>query len=154
MRLSLRTATIADADAIAAVFSPSRRLLKFLPELHMVEVDRWFIEHVILKECEVTVIEDRGAIVSFLARQDDEIRLLHTRPDRIGQGAGCLLLHHAKARGPGRLELWCFQANDKARQFYERHGFVPVEFTNGERNEEKTPDVRYRWVRRSKDNAC
>ncbi len=147
MRPSFRTATIADADTIAAVFSPSRRLLKFLPELHTVEEDRWFIEHVILRECEVTLALSRNRIAAFLARDGSEIRLLHTHPALIGQGVGSLLVHHAKARGPGTLELWCFQANDRARRFYERHDFVAVEFSNGERNEEKTPDVRYRWVR-------
>lgn len=150
MHLSLRTATVADADAIAAVFSPSRRLLKFLPEIYTVEEDRWFIEHVILEECQVTVLADNGAIVSFIAQQGSEIRLLHTHPDQIGNGAGSLLVNRAKARGPDMLELWCFQANEKARRFYERHGFVPVEFTNGDRNEEKTPDVRYRWERLQK----
>lgn len=145
MRLSLRTATPADADAIAAVFSPSRRLLKFLPELHTIEEDRWFIEHVILTDCEVTVIEVMGALVSFLARAGSEIRLLHTHPRWIGRGAGSLLLHHAKAHSQGTLELWCFQANGDARRLYERHGFEAIAFTNGDRNEEKTPDVRYRW---------
>lgn len=145
--MRIRQATIADADAIAAVFSPSRRLLRFLPELHTVEEERWFIEHVILKECEVTVALSRDRIIAFLAREGSEVRLLHTHPALIGHGAGSLLLLHAKAHGLGMLELWCFQANDKARRFYERHGFSPVEFTSGERNEEKTPDVRYRWIR-------
>ncbi len=145
--MHIRTATIADADAIAAVFSPSRRLLRFLPELHTLEEDHWLIEHVILKECDVTVVVGRDRIIAFLAREGSEIRLLHTHPALIGHGVGSLLLHHAKAHGPGMLELWCFQANDKARRFYERHGFTPVAFTNGQRNEEKTPDVRYRWTR-------
>ncbi len=146
IRQQIRPATVADADAIAGVFSPSRRLLRFLPELHTLEEDRWFIEHVILKECEVTVIEVMGAVLSFLARAGAEIRLLHTHPRWIGSGAGSLLLHHAKAHGPGTLELWCFQANGDARRFYERHGFEAIAFTSGERNEERTPDVRYRWT--------
>ena len=58
MPYKLRRASIADADAIAAVFSPSFRLLTFLPALHTVAEDRWFIEHVILRECEVTLAEN------------------------------------------------------------------------------------------------
>lgn len=111
------------------------------------EEDRWFIANIILNECEVTVAEHRGSIVSFLARQEEEIRLLHTHPDFIGRGAGTLLLDVAKTSGISSLELWCFQANARARQFYEAHGFHPIEFTDGENNEEKTPDVRYRWER-------
>jgi len=33
----------------------------------------------------------------------------------------------------------------RARRFYEAHGATAVEFTDGEGNEEKTPDVRYEW---------
>jgi GNAT superfamily N-acetyltransferase len=139
-----------DADAIARVFSPSLRLLTFLPELHTVEEDRWFIANIILKECEVTVAEHNNSMVSFLARQDEEIRLLYTQPDFIGRGAGSLLLDAAKSAGIAALELWCFQSNLRARQFYEAHGFRPIKFTDGQRNEEKTPDIRYRWERSTK----
>ena len=148
--LTHRVAAANDADAIARLFSPSLRLLTFLPELHTVEEDRWFIANVILKECEVTVAEHNNSIVSFLARQDEEIRLLHTHPDFIGRGAGSLLLDAAKSAGIAALELWCFQSNLRARQFYEAHGFRPIKFTDGQRNEEKTPDIRYRWERSTK----
>ena len=143
--LTHRAAVANDADAIARVFSPSLRLLTFLPEFHTVEEDRWFIANIILKECEVTVAERHNSIVSFLARQDEEIRLLHTHPDFIGRGAGSLLLDAAKKAGSAALELWCFQSNVCARQFYEARGFRPIKITDGQHNEEKTPDVRYRW---------
>ena len=87
-------------------------------------------------------------MISFLAREGDEVRLLYTHPDHIGNGAGSLLLNAAKDKAASYLELWCFQANIKARKFYEAHNFLPVEFTDGARNEEKTPDVRYRWERK------
>jgi len=35
--------------------------------------------------------------------------------------------------------------NEPARRFYERHGFVAEELTEGAANEERAPDVRYRW---------
>ena len=142
-----RPATASDAPAIAEVFSPSLRLLTFLPVLHTVAEDRHFIENVILKESEVTVAESEAGIVSFLARQEEEIRLLYTRPDFIGTGAGSLLLEAAKESGVAALELWCFQANVYARRFYERRGFKAVRVTDGQDNEEKMPDVRYRWER-------
>jgi len=41
------------------------------------------------------------------------------------------------------MELWAFQSNHRGRRFYERHGFVAVEFTDGAANEEQWPDVRY-----------
>jgi putative acetyltransferase len=136
-----------DAGGIAAVFSPSSRLLTFLPVLHAVEEDRRFIENVILKECEVIVAEGDPGIVSFLALNGEEIRLLYSHPDFIGTGAGSLLLDAVKKSSVVALELWCFQANERARRFYEERGFRAVRFTEGRDNEEKVPDVRYRWER-------
>ena len=113
--------------------------------LHTIEEYQWFISNVTLKECEVTVAEDEVGIVAFLARRGEEVRLLYTRPDRIGMGAGTQLIDAAKASGIGALELWCFQANERARRFYEARGFHAIRFTDGGDNEERMPDVRYRW---------
>src|SRR5882757_5574728 len=109
MRYNLRPAAITDADSIAAIFSPSLRLLTFLPRLYTVEQERWFIENVIFRECEVTLAEDDSGIVALLARQREEIRLLYVRPDRVGLGAGTRLIEAAKMSGATALELWCFQ---------------------------------------------
>ena len=147
MHFTLRRATACDADAIANVYLTSFRLLTFLPMLHTLEEYRWFIANVILNDCEVTVVEDKSGIVAFLARRAEEIRLLYTRPDRIGMGAGRHLVDAAKATGIGALELWCFQANERARRFYEARGFHAIRFTDGGDNEEQMPDVRYRWER-------
>ena len=146
-RFTLRTALPADADAVAAVFSPSLRLLAFLPDLHTVAEDRRFIGSVILVECNVTVAIEDGRIVAFLARDLSEIKLLHTHPDAVGRGAGSQLIAREQSIGPPVMELWCFQENRGARRFYERHGFEAVAFTDGARNEERLPDVRYRWTR-------
>jgi GNAT superfamily N-acetyltransferase len=146
-RFRCRQATLDDADGIAAVFSSSLRLLTFLPVLHTVEEDRRFIENIVLKECEVIVAEGDPGIVSFLALNGEEIRLLYSHPDFIGSGAGSVLLDAAKKSSVVALELWCFQANERARRFYEARWFRAVRFTDGRDNEEKVPDVRYRWVR-------
>ena len=145
MHFTLRRATAYDADAITNVYSASFRLLTFLPMLHTVEEYRWFIANAILKEFEVTVAEDETGIVAFLARRGEEVRLLYTRPDRIGMGAGTQLIDAAKATGIGALELWCFQANERARRFYEARGFRAIRFTDGAENEEQIPDIRYLW---------
>ena len=141
MRFTLRRATACDAKAVANVFSASFRLLTFLPILHTVEEDRRYIQNVILNECEVTVAEDESGIVSFLAHQGEEVRLLRTRPDRIGMGAGTQLIDAEKASGIGALELWCFEANARARRFYEARGFHAIRFTDGAHNEEQMPDI-------------
>jgi hypothetical protein len=55
------------------------------------------------------------------------------------------LIDAAKASGIGALELWCFQANERARGFYEARGFRAIRFTDGADNEKRTPDILYRW---------
>ena len=93
----LRSAGPEDAEAIAAVFSPSIRSLAFMPALHSVAEDRWFIENVILRECAVTLAIRGDAIAAFLARDGAEIRLLHAHPSHFGRGAGSALIDAAKA---------------------------------------------------------
>jgi GNAT superfamily N-acetyltransferase len=151
MPFTLRRAAEEDAPAIAEVYFASFRLLTFLPMLHTATEHRRFVGNVILKECAVTVAEDDTGIASFLALQGEEVRLLYTRPDRIGSGAGTQLVEAAKSSGVDALELWCFQANTRARRFYEARGFRAVRFTNGADNEERMPDIRYRWERPALD---
>jgi GNAT superfamily N-acetyltransferase len=147
MPFRLRQATVRDADAIAELFFASYRLLTFLPMVHSIE-NRRFVAGVLLKECVVTVVEDDTGIISFLALRGEEVRQFYTRPDRIGRGAGTQLIEAAKSSGVAALELWCFQANARARRFYEARGFRAIRFTDGADNEERMPDVRYRWERR------
>lgn len=147
MPYSLRQATENDAEAIAQVYYASFRLLTFLPMLHDIDGYRWYVANRMLKECDVTIAEDDTGIVAFLGLRDGEVGQFYTRPDRIGQGAGTQLIEAAKASGVAALELWCFQANARARRFYEACGFRAIRFTDGADNEERTPDVRYRWER-------
>ena len=101
MPFTLRGATASDAGPIAAVYCASFRLLTFLPMLHTEAEYRPFIANVIFRDCEVTVAEDGSGIVSFLALHGEEVRLLYTRPDRIGLGAGTQLIEAAKKRRVG-----------------------------------------------------
>jgi GNAT superfamily N-acetyltransferase len=73
---------------------------------------------------------------------------LYVEPDEHGRGIGTALLTRAKERRPKGLQLWTFQQNDRARGFYEYHGFRIVRMTDGSANEERTPDVLYEWSTR------
>lgn len=150
MPFTLRRSTREDADAIAELYFASYRLLTFLPMLHTIDSYRRYVGRVMLKECTVTVVEDDAGIIAFLALQGEEIRQLYTRPDRIGQGAGTQLIGATKSSGAPALELWRFQANARARRFYEARGFRAIRLTDGGDNEERMPDVRYRWERPSR----
>ena len=142
----LRAATSADAPAIAELFLASRRAaLPYLPELHTdAETHEWIALH-LLATHEVTVAEVDGRITGFAALEAGLLGHLYVDPEHQGTGVGSELLAWAKTRRPDGLELWTFQRNEGARRFYERRGFREVELTDGSRNEEREPDVRYAW---------
>lgn len=85
-------------------------------------------------------------VVGVLVLDGSELDQLYLAPEYRGRGLGDRFMALAKERRPGGLSLWCFQVNGLARRFYERHGFVEVERTDGAHNEEREPDVRYRWM--------
>jgi GNAT superfamily N-acetyltransferase len=59
---------------------------------------------------------------------DGELWALYVAPERIGTGDGRALLAHGEARlvarGHSGATLWVFEANERARRFYERNGWA------------------------------
>ena len=145
----LRRAVGADGPALAELYLRARRAAvpAIPPLVHDDEdVRRWMAE-VVLAGCEVWVAEDpRGALVGLLVLADGWVEQLYVDPDRTREGIGAALLVEAQQR-QARLELWTFESNAGAQRFYERHGFEAVEQTDGQGNEERSPDVRYVWSR-------
>jgi putative acetyltransferase len=144
--MRFRPATQEDADALAVLFTASRGLLRFLPVLHTAEEDRGYIAGMVLANMRVTVAEaDDGRLLGFIAEEPGWVEHLYLAPQSRRIGIGTALLDIAKTHQP-LLDLWCFADNHPARAFYERHGFMAVERTDGENNEAGMPDIRYRWV--------
>lgn len=145
--MTLRRATPDDAAACARLHRQVMRAsLAFLPELHTAEEDLAYFSGRLFPSNAVWVAEEGGAIVGYVAFQPHFIEHLYILPEHQDRGLGVALLGKAMA-GARELRLWTFQANAKARRFYERHGFVVERLTDGADNEEKHPDVLYHWVR-------
>lgn len=142
----IRRATDRDAGAVGDVWI--RSFTAALASVHRAHTDEevrgWVRSHVV-PELDTWVAEADGEVVGFLALAPGWIEQLYLAPEWRGQGIGDRLVALAKDRQPDGLELWTFQANAQARRFYERHGFVAVEMTDGQTNEEREPDVRYHW---------
>lgn len=143
----VRRASALDADAIVAIFNAAWIAeLSMVPKIHTADEDRVYFAGV-LREQDVFVVDDGGEPRGFIALSPGWINHLYVDPQFHNRGVGGTLIEQAKALQK-QLTLWTFQANAKARRFYESHGFAPVEFTDGTANEERTPDVRYSWTRR------
>jgi GNAT superfamily N-acetyltransferase len=137
---------------VAEILLASRTAhLPFAPLAHTAaEVQQW-ISQVLVPGGGVRVAVMDGVLRAMAAHAVDNgigwIDQLYVEPGFTGNGLGAALLRQALAElhaaGAHPVRLWCFQANTGARRFYERHGFVAVDFTDGRDNEEGCPDVLY-----------
>lgn len=148
MTLILRRAGEADIPAAADIFLAARRsILHIVPMVHPDSSVVPWMTGTLFPTHEMWLAVRDGRPAAIMALSPGWVAHLYGHPDFHGQGFGTQLLKVAKQRpqAAGGLQLWTFQGNSGARRFYERHGFIAVEFTDGAGNEEKTPDARYEW---------
>lgn len=142
----IRPAGAADAAAIADVWLRSfDSALPTVRRAHDNDEVRGWIRDVVVRDHDTWVADVDGVVVGVLALSDGWIDQLYLDPDWRGRGIGDRFVTLAQQRQPAGLQLWTFQVNEPACRFYERHAFVAVEWTTGEDNEEREPDVRYVW---------
>jgi GNAT superfamily N-acetyltransferase len=141
----IRRATAADVEQIVDVFERSFATLEFVPKIHTHEEHLGHLAGVVGAQ-DVWVAEHDGRVAGFLALDGDLGTFFYVDPDAHGEGIGSALWEEATRARPEGFSFWAFQDNVKARRFYEKRGCVAVEFTDGSGNEEKTPDVLYRWT--------
>jgi ribosomal protein S18 acetylase RimI-like enzyme len=140
-------AVAADATEIGDLYLVARNdALPFLRRVHSDEQVRAWIADVLLKKSRVWVARREQRMVGFLALNHSELEQLYVLPGHYRSSVGSSLLEIAKAESSDQLFLFTFQRNERARAFYEAHGFCAVDWNDGSRNEEHEPDVRYQWT--------
>ena len=140
---STRRATVADARAMARVHIDSRAgTMPYLPpQVRPFEQVAEWMEHVVLPAGPGWVAVADGAVVGYAAVEGEVLEALYVVPAHVGQGIGAALLDEVVQQVAGPLRLYVFEANEGARRFYERHGFVVVERRDGSGNMERLPDL-------------
>lgn len=144
----LREATLQDAPDIVRVLRGSRlRFMPYAPPVHSESEDLHWVRHSLIPTGGVTVACSDGQVVGMLAVHHAEdagwIDQLYVDPRHCGRGIGTQLLAFALSSLRRPVRLYTFQENACARAFYEAHGFGPIAFGDGSRNEEQCPDVLY-----------
>jgi 6-phosphogluconolactonase len=144
--IALRRAGAADADQVGDVWLAAFAATYDFPHSHTdIEVRAWLRDQIVGRQETWVAVEPDGTVAGFMALDDHMLDQLYIRPGRTGQGLGSRFVALAKSRRADGLDLYTFQANAGARRFYERHGFRSIDFDDGARNEERQPDVGYRW---------
>jgi GNAT superfamily N-acetyltransferase len=150
---AIRKALASDGPEIARVVKTSRLdALPYLPVLHDENDDRSYFTGLV-QTATAWLAEADGEVVAVLVLDERMVEQLYVAPAWQGRGFGSRLLEVAKANSPDGLRLHTFQRNQRARAFYERRGFVPIEFGDGSSNEEREPDVLYEWNGQSGNSA-
>jgi len=148
MKLSLRAAKAEDAPCIADILIATRKqFMPYAPSAHTEPEIRAWVASQLVPTGRVVVAEVDAQIVGTVATAVEGgaswITQMAVDPGRVGMGLGSALLSHATESLPLPIRLYTFQQNTGARRFYERNGFNVVQFSDGQDNEEKCPDVLY-----------
>jgi predicted acetyltransferase len=147
MQLRIRRASASDARAIAVVTQESRRAsMPYLPVLYTFEQVVSWVRETMIPSYQVWIAQIDDDVAGFIAFRDEELDQLYVAPAHWTQGIGSSLLQVAKERSRC-LRLYTFQRNERARTFYERHGFKLLRLSDGSKNEESEPDAYYEWSR-------
>lgn len=147
MAARVRPMALREADAVADVWYRAGRLAyPYLAGWRAMTpaLARQVFRSQIAGPCQVSVVEQDGAVAGYLALRGSYLDRLYIDPPYQGQGLGSLLLAHARRCSPGGLELHTHQQNVAACAFYERHGFVAVRYGTSP-PPENAPDVEYHW---------
>ena len=150
MNATLRSATASDAPCIANLLIDTRSMfMPYAPSAHTEEEVRAWVACHLVPTGGVVVAEANGRVVAAVATATEGktswVSQMAVDPPLVNQGLGSVLLAHVLQTLAPPICLYTFRANFGARRFYERHGFVAVEFTDGQANEEHCPDVRYEY---------
>ena len=141
----LRLLTSDEGDAAARLHRRAGALIPgYDTSLHTEDEFVAFYRAKVMVEGPVWGAFEDGAFRGHLALLAGWIDHLYVEPAFHGRGVGGALVQLAQ-REQDELRLHTFQSNARARALYERHGFTIEGLTDGQRNEEKMPDVTYHW---------
>lgn len=151
MNPDLRSATARDVPRVAQLLIDARAaFMPYAPSTHTDDEVRSWVATVLVPSGGVMLALMNGEAVGAMSTSQEGacswITQMAVHPAYVGHGIGSSLLAHALRVLAPPIRLYTFQANTRARRFYELHGFRAIEFTDGRGNEERCPDVLYEFA--------
>jgi len=135
----------ADALTLVRMWRASFEFGVGIKDPHPIEEQVAFLFEQLVPDNRLVVATAGETIVGFCASNPQSVAALSVRVENIGQGIGTKLLRRSQAESSGRLWLYTFAQNRRARRFYEHHGFVAAAY--GFENMWQLEDIRYEWSR-------
>jgi ribosomal protein S18 acetylase RimI-like enzyme len=115
----------------------------FDERFHRVERFQAILRENTIPNSKIWTAKYKGEIVGFVAIAENCVDQLYILENFQGKGLGSFWIDEAKSIYPDFLELYTFDCNGKAIEFYEKHGFEIIE--KGIALDEKMLDVKMRW---------
>jgi GNAT superfamily N-acetyltransferase len=143
--ITMRSARSQDMAVCAGILNDWIDATAWMPRVHSrdVVVGQYEADEKVKRNTIVAV--DGARVRGFMTMtRDGFLTALYVEEASRNQGIGGLLLARAKRELSPEINLYTFQANEKAQTFYTRHGFVEINRTTGD-NEENLPDILMEW---------
>jgi ribosomal protein S18 acetylase RimI-like enzyme len=145
INISLRSARSQDMAVCAGMVNDWIDATDWMPRVYPhADVVKHYESEVATKRQTIVAV-DGSRVRGFLTMTPDGfVTALYVEAASRNQGIGGLLLERAKRELSPEVNLYSFQANEKANAFYQRHGFAEINRTSGD-NEENLPDILMEW---------
>lgn len=151
MSFDLRLLAFEDMPAAAAFHRAAGALIPgYDTSLHTPDEDLEFYCAKVFPAGPIWGAYATDVLVGHLALKPGWIEHLYVTPSWHGQGIGRALVALAQ-RDQDELQLFTYQANDRAKRLYEAAGFVAEDYDFDAEHEDRVPNVRYRWRRATSD---
>jgi ribosomal protein S18 acetylase RimI-like enzyme len=143
--VSMRSARSQDMAVCASIVNDWIDGTEWMPRVHThADVVKHYEDEVSTKRQTIVAVDGARVRGFVTLSRDGFITALYVEEASRNMGIGGLLLARAKRELSPEVNLYTFQANEKAVRFYLRHGFAEINRTTGD-NEENLPDILMEW---------
>jgi ribosomal protein S18 acetylase RimI-like enzyme len=143
--ITMRSARSQDMAVCAGILNDWIDATDWMPRVHSREDVVGHYQNEVMTKRQTIVAVDGSRVRGFVTlTQDGFVTALYVEEASRNKGIGGLLLQRAKRELSPQVNLYTFAANTGAQAFYARHGFVEINRTTGD-NEENLPDILLEW---------